>query len=105
MDDAAVETIGARKFGRMAARVIVIARAHEKEIAGEVDRLTVVPARLHRPARVRSRPRRRLDMRIIAYVPLAPVPAQIGRASCREGVGQSCRISVVADTFKKKQTQ
>src|SRR3546814_7541236 len=62
MDDAAVETIGARKFGRMAARVIVIARAHEKAIAGEVDRLTVVPARLHRPARVRSRPRRRLDM-------------------------------------------
>src|SRR3546814_16596543 len=92
----AVETIGARKFGRMAARVIVIARAHEKEIAGEVDRLAVVPARLHRPARVRSRPRRRLDMRIIAYVPIDPVLAR-GLADIvedRRPVGDRLRLEI-----------
>ncbi len=65
MHDAAGEILGARKFRRIAVLVIVVAGAHEQEIAGEADRLRRAFAGgafgLHGPARLRRRPGRPLD--------------------------------------------
>ena len=58
MHDAARETLGARELRRVAFGVVVVAAAHEQEVAREAHRLALRPAlRCHGPARVLRRPR------------------------------------------------
>ena len=77
MHDLAGEVGRARKLRRVAFLVFVIARAHEQEIAGEAHDLGCALARralgLHRPARLRRRPRRALDAVVEADLPVDAV--------------------------------
>ena len=65
-----LKSLDARKFRRIAVLVVVIAGAHEQEIAGEAHHLgapsPALALGLHGPARVRRRPRRALDPMMVA---------------------------------------
>ena len=77
MHDLAGEVGRAGKFRRVAFLVFVIARAHEQEIAGEADDFGRALAHralgLHRPARLRRRPRRAFDAVVEADLPVDAV--------------------------------
>ena len=64
VDDPPRKILRPGELGRVALGVIVIARAHEEEIAGHRDR-PVGAFRRDRPARVVGRPRRRLDVVVV----------------------------------------
>src|SRR3954453_19316826 len=67
VNELAGETVGLREVRQIALGVIVIAAAHEEEIAGEVQRLLAV-LRLDSPTRIARRPFRARDAMMEPYL-------------------------------------
>jgi hypothetical protein len=77
MNDFSLKACGAREFRRVAARIRVIAAAHEQEIAGVADDTFLRPhLGFHRPARIRRRPVGAFDYAVKADVSVDAVVAR-----------------------------
>src|SRR5258708_9842530 len=112
VDDLALETLGAREVGGVAALVAVVAAAEEQEVGGYADGLAVAAQGLDGPGGVLAGPGGGLHLVAVADVPVDAVVAgrladvlqdrgavgdRLGLAPRLEGVAQGVHVAVRAD--------